>query len=66
MAKKRRRSPLEVLEERAAEIDALEKKRDRFQRLADGGNAAAALAVIRLGIQIASIVRQIQRRRKNK
>ncbi len=66
MAKKSRRSPLEVLEARTAEIAALEKKREHFQKLADGGNAAALLAVARIGLLIANIVRELRYRRKKK
>lgn len=66
MAKKHRRSPLQVLEDRTAEIAALEKKRDHFQKLADGGNTAAALAVVRITLLIARIVQLLRYRRAAK
>lgn len=66
MAKKRRRSPLQVLKDRTAEIDALEKERAIYQKLADGGNAAALLTVARLTLLIAQIIRELRYRRKKK
>ncbi len=66
MAKKRRRTPLEVLDAQTAKIEALERQRDRYQKLADKGNAAAALAVIRIGILIAQIVTTLRVRKRAK
>lgn len=66
MVKRRRRSPLEVLEARTLEIEDLERKRDKYQKIADGGNAAALLTVARITLLIARIVRELRYRRKRK
>lgn len=66
MVKKRRRSPLQVLKDRAAEIDALERERAVYQKMADGGNAAALLTVARFTLLIAQIIRELRYRRKKK
>lgn len=66
MAIKRRRSALQVLKDRTAEIAALEKEREQYRVLADGGNAAALLTVARLTLLIARIIRELQYRRKKK
>ena len=66
MATKRRRSPLQVLEARVLEIEALEKKQAHYQKLADNGNAAAVLAVARIALLIAQIVQTLRYRKRRK
>lgn len=66
MGKARRRTSIEVLQARVAEIDRLEKEQAKYQAIADGGNAAAAILVLKIIAKIAAIVREIQRTRKRK
>jgi len=64
MAKKRRRSSADVIREKMLAIEHLEKERDRVQKIADTGNAAAVMLIIQLGMQIATIVASLKRRRR--
>ena len=66
MVKKRRRSPLDVLKARTEEIGVLEKERDKYQKIADGGNAAAVLTVARITLLIARVIRELRYRRTKK
>ncbi len=64
MAKKRRRSSADVIREKMMAIEHLEQERDRVQKIADTGNAAAVMLIIQLGMQIATIVASLKRRRR--
>lgn len=64
MPKKRRRSSADVIREKMLAIEHLEKERDRVQKIADTGNAAAVMLIIQLGMQIATIVASLRRRKR--
>ncbi|MBA7554817.1 hypothetical protein ES705_47453 [subsurface metagenome] len=64
MGKKKRRSSADVIREKMLAIQYLEQERDRVQKIADTGNAAAVMLIIQLGMQIATIVASLKRRRR--
>ena len=64
MPKKKRRSSADVIREKMMAIQHLEQERDRVQKIADTGNAAAVMLIIQLGMQIATIVASLKRRKR--
>ncbi len=64
MPKKKRRSSADVIREKMLAIVHLEQEQARVQKIADTGNAAAVMLVIQLGMQIATIVASLKRRRR--
>ncbi len=64
MPKKRRRSSIDVIRAKMLEIQHLEEEQARAQKLASKGNAAAVMLVVQLGLQIATIIASLRRRRR--
>jgi len=64
MPKKKRRSSADVIREKMLAIQHLEQERDRVQKIADTGNAAAVMLVIQIGMSIATIVASLKRRKR--